>query len=150
MGEDEERQNLPDWKAVLSRVEKLTLVEALREIQKEIRWKPGKDIIHLTKRQNLRHLHQSATISEYHGIIHEILRNRRNVVYLYVIGGTYYYAVRGFSNDDDNEWIVLFGTGGLMETAFPPENMDEYLSRRGFILLGTIEEVLKWTREAED
>ena len=43
----------------------------------------------------------------------------------------------------------LFGAGGLMETAFPPENIDDYLARRGFIFLGYIEEVLKWTKEAK-
>jgi hypothetical protein len=32
-----------------------------------------------------------------------------------------------------------------METAFPPEEVDEYLERRGFILLAGVEEVLKWT-----
>ena len=37
-----------------------------------------------------------------------------------------------------------------METAFPPEDMDEYLERRGFILLGHIEEIFKWTREAKN
>ena len=71
-------------------------------------------------------------------------------MYLYDFGGTHYYAVRGFWDDDEHEWLVLFGTGGLMETAFPPENMDDYLARRGFVLLGRIEEVLKWTKEAKD
>ena len=42
-----------------------------------------------------------------------------------------------------------FGAGGLMETAFPPENIDDYLVRRGFIFLGYIEEVLKWTKKVK-
>ncbi len=42
----------------------------------------------------------------------------------------------------------IFGRGGVMETAFPPENMDEYLTTRGFVLLGRVEEVLRWTKEA--
>ncbi len=37
--------------------------------------------------------------------------------------------------------------GGLMETAFPPEDMDDYIERRGFVLLGRIDEVLKWAEE---
>ena len=41
--------------------------------------------------------------------------------------------------------LVIFGTGGVMETAFPPENIDHYLEHRGFVPLGRIEEVLKWT-----
>lgn len=32
-----------------------------------------------------------------------------------------------------------------METAFPPEDMDDYLGKRGFILIGTIKDVLEWT-----
>ena len=35
-----------------------------------------------------------------------------------------------------------------METAFPPRDIDDYLDRRGFVLLDIIEEVLKWTQEA--
>ena len=53
------------------------------------------------------------------------------------------YAVRGFL--EEKEWLVIFGTGGVMETAFPPENIDHYLGHRGFVPLGRIEEVLKWT-----
>ena len=52
----------------------------------------------------------------------------------------------------NGEWISnrlgIFGRGGVMETAFPPENMDEYLTTRGFVLLGRVEEVLRWTKEA--
>jgi len=44
------------------------------------------------------------------------------------------------------EWLVIFGAGGVMETAFPPENIDDYLEHRGFVPLGRIEEVLKWTK----
>ncbi len=32
-----------------------------------------------------------------------------------------------------------------METAFPPEDTDDYLERRGFVFLGRLGEVLKWT-----
>ena len=44
------------------------------------------------------------------------------------------------------EWLVIFGAGGVMETAFPPGNIDDYLEHRGFVPLGRIEEVLKWTK----
>ena len=47
----------------------------------------------------------------------------------------------------NREWLVIFGGGGLMETAFPPEDMDDYIERRGFVLLGRIDEVLKWAEE---
>ena len=61
--------------------------------------------------------------------------------------GTHYYAVRGFA--ENNEWLVIFGRGGLMETAFPPQNIDEYLERRGFIFLGRVKEILQWTKKAK-
>ncbi len=74
------------------------------------------------------------------------MRNIQNIVYLYEFRETHYYAARGFAAT--NEWLVIFGRGRVMETAFPPENMDEYLERRGFVLLGRVEEVLQWTKEA--
>ena len=53
-----------------------------------------------------------------------------------------HYAVRGIAHD--REWLVIYGGGGLMETAFPPVDMDDYLERRGFVLFGRIGEVLGW------
>ena len=73
--------------------------------------------------------------------------NDRNVVYLYEFNETHYYAIRGFSQN--KEWLIIFGVEGVMETAFPPNDIDEYLEHRGFIFLGHIEEVLKWTKEAK-
>jgi hypothetical protein len=72
-----------------------------------------------------------------------LVREPQNAVYLYEFGNDRYYAVRGTSGD--REWLVIFGPDGLMETAFPPEEVDECLERRGFILLAGVEEVLKWT-----
>ena len=112
-----------------------------------MQWKPGKDFIHLDKRRKLKHLPQDASISDYEELIHEIVRNRQNILYLYEFGRTHYYAARGVA--DDTDWIVLFGAGGLMETAFPPENIDDYIARRGFIFLDYIAEVLKSTKEVK-
>ena len=50
--------------------------------------------------------------------------------------------MRGLSHN--REWLVIFGKGGIMETAFPPEDADDYAERRGFVLLGPVEEVLMW------
>jgi len=36
-----------------------------------------------------------------------------------------------------------------METAFPPQNIDEYLERRGFIFLGRVKAILQWTKKAK-
>ncbi len=56
-----------------------------------------------------------------------------------------YYGVPGFTKGRVSEWFVIFGVGGILETAFPPKNIDEYLENRGFVLFGRIKEVLKWT-----
>ncbi len=130
---------------ILSLDELIGFVEALRKIQQKVRWKPGKDLIHLNKRRALKHLPESASVSAYEEIICKVVRNGRSIMYLYDFRGTHYYAARGVV--DDNDWLVLFGAGGLMETAFPPENIDDYLAHRGFIFLGYIEEVLKWIKE---
>jgi hypothetical protein len=81
-------------------------------------------------------------MTEYEKAILGLVRNGQNVVYLYNFRGHYYYIVRGLFHDQ--EWLVIFGEGGLMETAFPPDDTDDYIERRGFVLLGTIEEVLMW------
>jgi len=79
---------------------------------------------------------------------HHLLRccsNEQNPVYLYEFSGDHYYVARGETHN--REWLVIFGESGLMETAFPPEDIDDYIERRGFVLLGRIDEVLKWAEE---
>jgi len=128
---------------ILTPEERAKLLDALHDIRKTVQWKPGKDILHLKKRQKMKHLTLSASLSDYHEVISALIENERNIIYLYEFKGTHYYAVRGFI--DEKEWLVIFGTSGVMETAFPPENIDHYLEHRGFVPLGRIEEVLKWT-----
>ena len=65
------------------------------------------------------------------------------LTWLYEHGRIHLYAVRGFY--EVREWLVIFGPNGMMETAFPPDNIDGYLTKRGFLLLGPIEEIFKWT-----
>jgi len=122
---------------ILSDEECVTLVDALRAICNKVCWKPGKDIAHLKKRRHMKHL--SGTLADYEQVIYNIVRNIQNIVYLYDFMGTHYYAVRGFAAN--NEWLVIFGR-------FPPQNIDEYLERRGFIFLGRVKEILQWTKKA--
>lgn len=132
---------------ILSSDEREQLVHALEEIREQIRWKVDKDVVHLKKRRQMGHLLQSTSMVEYERIILEIVNNGQNVLYLYEVRGDHYYSARGLAHE--KEWLVIFGEGGLMETAFPPVDMDDYIERRGFVLLDSIEEVLKWT-EAEN
>ena len=128
---------------ILTPEERARLLSALHGIRKVVQWKPGKNILHLKKRQKMKHLSLSATLLDYNEAISALIGNEQNIIYLYEFRGTHYYAVRGFL--EEKEWLVIFGTGGVMETAFPPENIDHYLEHRGFVPLGRIEEVLKWT-----
>ena len=128
---------------LLSRNERIELIEALRSIRKDIQWKPDKDIVHLKKRQRMGHISLSATIQDYEKIITDIVQNDSNILYVYEFKASKFYAVRGFVQE--SEWLVIYGSKGVMETAFPPEDIDEYLNRRGFIFIGQIKEVLQWT-----
>jgi len=118
------------------------LLQAIVKIREKVLWKVGKDVVHLDKRRQMGHLPPSASMVEYDKIIRELVINEQNALYLYEIRGDHYYAVPGLAHN--REWLVIFGEGGLMETAFPPEDVDDYIERRSFILLGRIEEVLKW------
>jgi len=132
-------------KNILASDDRAKLVHAVGEIQRQINWKVGKGVAHLNKRRQMLHLQPSATMLEYERIILELVRNGQNTVYLYEFSADHYYVARGVTHN--REWLVIFGGGGLMETAFPPEDMDDYIERRGFILLGRIDEVLKWAEE---
>ena len=116
------------------------IASAIRALRAAIRWKPGKGEQHLAKRKRRGHLSSDATLAYYHGIIAAILDNDSSRVYRYDFAEGVYGVVRGTSGTQ--EWVVIFGIDGIMETAFPPKEPDEYVSRRKFELLGVIEEVL--------
>lgn len=73
-------------------------------------------------------------------MIGDLAKEEGHRVYLYGFGAERYYAVRGRVNNTD--WLVIATSAGVVETAFPPQTIDEYLKKRGFVLLGTIQEVL--------
>ena len=128
---------------ILSREEQSELAEALCSICQNIQWKMGKDIAHLKKRKQMGHIPLSASLWNYEKIISDIVQNDSNILYVYETRICNFYAARGFVQE--SEWLVIFGPSGVMETAFPPEDIDDYLSKRGFIFVGQIKEVLKWT-----
>lgn len=125
------------------KAEQQRLFEALRCIRKSIQWKSGKDVVHLKKRQRMNHIPLSATLLDYETIIIDLVNDPFSILYLYEFGEATFYGIRGFVKE--REWLVIFGEGGIMETAFPPEDMDDYLGKRGFTLIGTIKDVLEWT-----
>lgn len=132
-----------DRNQIFSNNEFSIFLNALQRIRSRVQWKKGKDVAHYKKRQKLSHIPQSASLLDFNAIISDIVNNAENILYLYEFMGHHYYAIRGFFNEI--EWLVIFGEDGIMETAFPPENMDSYIQKRGFVLIGPIKEIMKWT-----
>lgn len=114
---------------------------ALGALRKKLRWKSGKDIQHLEKRKAMGHLPEHSLLEDYNTLIYELIEDDDNIVYLYEFGVKRYYAVRGKVHKVD--WIVIFSKDGIMETAFPPRGIDDYIEKRGFKLVGKIREVLR-------
>lgn len=113
---------------------------ALRQVRVARRWKPGRDIPHLHKRQRKRHLPSDASMETYNQIIRTLVHAPNSLAYHYPVGGHHDYAVRG--KIDKKEWFVIFDAHGILETAFPPTDIDTYLDSQGFEYVGTVEEVL--------
>lgn len=113
---------------------------ALRGLRQRVRWKPGKALIHLEKRKAMGHLPPQASVEDYRSVIQALVREEKNQVLLYRFGSERYYAARGTVSSVD--WIVIVTRAGVVETAFPPDRIEEYLTKRGFVLIGTIQEVL--------
>ena len=114
---------------------------AIQALRVQVRWKPGKDTRHLEKRKRRGHLPPEFTVAQYNHLIATILLNDENLVYHCQVSGVSYGAVRG--TYDGREWLVIFGLEGVMETAFPPGRIEQYITLHGFVLLGKIKEVLK-------
>jgi hypothetical protein len=76
----------------------------------------------------------------YNQLIRDLVHAPDSLSYRYPVGERYYYAVRGRTGG--REWLVIFDVQGVLETAFPPNDMDGYLSSQGFEYLGTVGEVL--------
>ncbi len=85
------------------------------------------------------HLSSEASVEDYNEMIQNLAQRESHLVYLYQFGAERYYAIRGSLGGTD--WLVIATRDGRMETAFPPDDIDEYLNKRGFVLLGTIQEV---------
>jgi hypothetical protein len=43
---------------------------------------------------------------------------------------------------DKQLWLVMIGIDGVLETAFPPDNPQKYLSNDAFIYLGILQDLL--------
>lgn len=114
---------------------------AIQCLRSQIQWKPGKDRKHLETRIGYGHLPPTATIEEYESIITAIVNDRTTTVYVYVWPTAAYVAVVGIHHNE--HWLVMFSMEGIMETAFPPTDIDEYLSDSRFQYVGRIQELFQ-------
>lgn len=76
----------------------------------------------------------------YDAVIRGLVHAARSLVYRYPVEGRNYYAVRGRALERD--WLVIFDKYGILETAFPPNDIDGYVHTQGFEYIGTVEELL--------
>ncbi len=82
----------------------------------------------------------TTTLDDYNRLIQAVVGDPGARVYLYRARASVYAAVRG---NLDRPWLAIFSLAGIMETAFPPDDIEGYLAQAGFTEFGTIEEFLK-------
>jgi len=113
---------------------------AIESIRRQVVWKPGKGRQHLVKRQAMNHLPADSTLADYNQLIQSVASEDTHEVYRYVFGQDYYYGIVGDALN--TKWLILFNPKGIMETAFPPDDLQAYLNKRGFEHLGKVSEFL--------
>jgi hypothetical protein len=120
-------------------LEREQIREAIRQLREQIRWKPGSVVRHLAKRIELGHLASTATIATYEALIIRIVTTPRADVFVYHWGETRYLTI--VADVEGVRWLVMSGFDGMMETAFPPDDPEMYLSNARFSRVGSLEEL---------
>jgi hypothetical protein len=115
------------------------LVDAIRRLREGVRWRSGKDTQHLAKRIELGHLPVGTTLAEYEAIIIRVFSTPTDEVFVYRWGEALYPTV--VAEMEGARWLVMVGLDSVMETAFPPEDLETYLASLRFQRLGTLEEL---------
>jgi hypothetical protein len=115
------------------------LMTAIRLAQSQINWKPGKAEAHLAKRIRLEHLPPGATLTDYESLISDILNMPDADVYTYEFGGIIYPTLVSLVNQ--RIWLVMIAMNGVLETAFPPDMPEDYLSSPNFTYVGRLGEL---------
>ncbi|VXD12003.1 hypothetical protein [Planktothrix paucivesiculata] len=117
----------------------IAVFQAIGKVRDLIIWKPGKADSHLVKRVRLGHLPDDATLEQYNTIIAFVVNNPDANIYLYAYGETIYPTL--VANVENHLWLVMIGLDGVLETAFPPDDPEGYLSNSAFIYLGSVKEL---------
>ena len=112
------------------------VVSVIELIRRQVVWKLGKDQRHLDKRKSMGHMPETSTLEDYNQLIQSVVAATDSRVYLYVFGQDHYYGIVG---DALNAvWLILISPQGIMETAFPPDDLQGYLNKRGFKYLAKV------------
>ena len=115
------------------------IVDAVRRLRQGVRWKSGKDTQHLAKRIELGHLLVGTTLAEYEAIVIRVISTPTAEVFVYRWGEVLYPTV--VAEVEGARWLVMVGLDSVMETAFPPEDLETYLANLRFQRLETLEEL---------
>lgn len=115
------------------------VLAAIHKVQEKILWKPGKASIHLAKRIRLGHLPENSSLEDYETIINLVVHYVNVQVYLYVYETISYPTL--VAPIKEQSWLVMFSLNGVLETAFPPEDPEKYLSNSSFIHLGLLKDL---------
>jgi hypothetical protein len=115
------------------------IVDAIRRLRQGVHWRSGKDTQHLAKRIELGHLLVGTTLAEYEAIVIRVINTPTAEVFVYRWGEALYPTV--VAEVEGARWLVMVGLDSVMETAFPPEDLETYLANLRFQRLGTLEEL---------
>ncbi|KAM3097888.1 hypothetical protein ACKFKG_07300 [Phormidesmis sp. 146-35] len=124
---------------ILSEEFKSSLIAAIDLARGQITWKPGKAEPHLAKRIRLKHLPATSSLSDYELRIINILNRLDASVYVYEFNEVIYPTV--IAQVDLDRWLVMITMKGVLETAFPPDDPEEYLSNPNFSYVGRLGEL---------
>ncbi|MCG3121225.1 MAG: hypothetical protein ALAOOOJD_04225 [bacterium] len=115
-------------------------VAAIRMVRHHVRWKPDKDVEHLDKRIRRGHLPPGAGLDQYNQLIQKILTDPESNIYHYPFGQADYFSIT--SAIEGQPWLVLISAKGFMETAFPPDDMQDYIVQSKYVFLGKLKELI--------
>jgi hypothetical protein len=113
---------------------------AILALRTHIYWKPGKDVQNLQTRIRYGHLPSTTTLVAYEALIKRILHDELADIYVYKWQQAHYPTVVGMQNR--RRWLVMCGINGVIETAFPPTDPEEYLADPRFHYLGKSWEII--------
>lgn len=115
------------------------VLNAIKAVRVQIRWKPGSALRHLQKRKLRGHLATTATLVDYEAVILAVLYDKSARVYRYWYNQVAYVTVVG--SVDNREWLIMFAYDGFLESVFVVKRPEQYLRKPGFEYLGLLGEV---------